>query len=110
MIISELWEIMVPCVSNEGKPFRTRHHREWDKQIRRLSGGLTIFPPAKGQWISSEGTLFAERMIPVRIACDRLIMMKVAKTTIRHYNQLAVMFYKVSEECIIVEKENELRK
>ena len=41
----ELWEVLVPCKSNAGKPFRTRHHREWDvrhplgiRRVRRVRG------------------------------------------------------------------------
>lgn len=41
---------MVPCNFNDGTPVRTRHHREWDRQVRKISGGLTILPPSKGQW------------------------------------------------------------
>lgn len=101
----ELWEILVPTVSNEGKPYRLRYHRVWDKKVYEITGGLTILSPAKGRWISPTGTLFAERMIPVRIACDREKITEILKVTMKHYDQEAVMAYKVSEEVIIMNRE-----
>lgn len=99
-IVNQLWEIYVPCVFNDGAPVRTRHHREWDRQVRQISGGLTVLKPAVGQW-ENEGRLFHERVIPVRIAATRAEMEQVAAITIRHYEQLAVMYYLVSEECVV---------
>lgn len=97
-----LWEILVPTKRNCGKPFRTRHHKEWDKQVRKISGGLTILSPAKGQWINSDGILFAERMIPVRfIASNEKDVEKVIQITLRHYDQLAVLCYKISETVLL---------
>lgn len=81
----------MPTVRNNGKPFRLRHHRVWDTQVRRISGGLTIMPVAKGQWVSKEGELFAERMIPVRIVCTREQIEEIVRRTLVHYSQLAVI-------------------
>jgi hypothetical protein len=98
----QLWEIFVPCKSNEGKPFRTRHHREWDKRVQRVSGGLSIFAKIKGKWVDkSDQKLYTESMIPVRIACSREEIDKIIDITIKHYNQIAVMAYRVSDEVII---------
>lgn len=99
----QLWEILVPCQWNTGKPVRTRHHKEWDKRVRSIAGGLTIMKPAKGQWVH-EGALFEERMIPVRIACNAKQIVKIAHITLQHYKQLAVMVYQVSDLCLIFEE------
>ena len=97
----KLYEIMVPTISNEGKPFRTRHHREWDRQVREISNGLTIYTPAKGQWIDEDsGELFVERMIPVRIACTSSEIYIIMEITTNHYDQIDVMAYVVSEEVL----------
>lgn len=96
-----LWEILVPTVRNSGKPFRTKHHREWDKQVRRISCGLTIFPVAKGQWIAPDGRLFAERMIPVRVLCTQAQIEEIVARTLRHYGQLAVLAYRISDTVIL---------
>lgn len=98
----ELWEILVPTIRNDGKPIRTRFHRVWDAKVRAISGGLTIHTPAKGQWVHPEsGTLFAERMIPVRIMCTREQIDKIVDITLEYYEQIAVMAYRISDEVIL---------
>ncbi len=101
----ELWEILVPTQSNEGKPFRTRFHRVWDNKVRAITGGLTIMAPVKGQWKSLTGELFVERVIPVRIACTEDQIREIVNITIKHYDQLAVMAYRISDKCLIIHKE-----
>lgn len=97
-----LYEILVPTKYGDTiKPIRTRHHKEWDKVIRGLSGGLTILSPAKGQWIH-EDQLYEERVIPVRIMCSESVMKKVVQFTLKHYRQKAVMFFLVSYQCFVV--------
>lgn len=104
--MNQLWEILVPTVSNEGKPYRTRYHRVWDAKVRDITGGLTIMAPAKGQWKSPDGELFIERMIPVRIACSREQIDVIIDLTMKYYDQLAVMAYRISEECLIKHRIN----
>ncbi len=97
----QLWEILVPTIRNSGKPFTTRHHREWDKRVRKVANGLTIYTPAKGNWLDAEGKLFSERMIPVRIACNEATIKKIMDIAAQHYEQLAVMAYQVSANVLI---------
>lgn len=97
-----LYEILVPTIYGDtSKPIRTRHHRKWDERVKKLAGGLTILTPAKGQWLH-QGEEFNERVIPVRIMCEREVMTKIVDITLAHYRQKAVMFYRLSEECTIV--------
>jgi hypothetical protein len=99
-----LWEILVPTVRNSGKPFRTRYHRVWDEKVREISGGLTVMPVAKGQWVdksTDENTLFRERMIPVRIIATRAEMLTIIAMTKKYYEQIAVLAYKLSEDVIL---------
>jgi hypothetical protein len=99
-----LWEILVPTERRlePGKYYRTRYHRVWDQKVREITGGLTVMPPAKGQWINpSTGELFKERMIPVRIIASREEIEKVIDLTIDYYDQLAVLCYKISDEVIL---------
>lgn len=100
-----LWEILVPTISNEGKPYRTRYHRVWDAKVRALANGLTILTPAKGQWISPTGELHAERMIPVRIYCTKTDIDKIVDLTMSYYNQLAILAYKISDDVILKHKD-----
>ncbi len=104
--MAEMWEILVPTVRRDGKPYRTRFHRVWDAKVRALTGGLTILPPNKGQWISPTGELIAERVIPVRIVASRLQIEQVVDLTIVYYDQIAVLAYKVSDEVILKYRES----
>jgi hypothetical protein len=82
------------------KPVRTRYHKVWDEKVRKISKGLTILNPAKGQWISPDGVLFIERMIPVRIVCTDEEIVKIADMTANYYKQLAIMYYEVSNNVV----------
>jgi hypothetical protein len=98
-----LWEIMVPTISNEGKPFRTRHHREWDRRVKSISKGLTIYTPSIGIWQDqTTGIEYRERMIPVRIACTRDEIIKIMNILKSHYDQIDVLAYKISEEVLFL--------
>jgi hypothetical protein len=95
--VLSLFEILVPTQRNNGRPIRTRCHRAWDARVRTITGGLTILAPTKGQWVSPQGELFSERMIPVRIACTEEQIERIADMTARFYEQKAVLFYMVSD-------------
>jgi len=95
-----LFEILVPCQWNDGKPIRTRHHREWDKRVRAISDGMTILKPGKGQWVHND-ELYEDRIIPVRIFCTHAQITAISQITIEHYEQLAVMYYQLSDWCLI---------
>lgn len=96
-----MWEILVPTIRNDGRYIKTRFHRVWDAKVRAITGGLTILPVNKGQWISPSGKLFIERMIPVRVACTRAQIEDIITMTLSYYEQEAVIAYIVSEEVII---------
>lgn len=95
-----LWEIMVPASNHSGQ-FPYEHHKRWDEFVLTQAGGLTIFRGAKGKWISSYGRLFKDRMIPVRIACNREAIDRIMQFTLEHYKQEAVFCYAVSETVLI---------
>lgn len=101
---TELWEILVPTIRNDGRPIHTRFHRVWDERVRLITGGLTILPVAKGQWISSDQELFKERMIPVRIACTRAEIDHIVDMTLKYYEQKTVIAYLLSSEVILRSK------
>jgi hypothetical protein len=98
----ELWEIFVPTIRPDGKPYRTRYHRVWDDKVRKISGGLTIYPPAKGQWVSPTGELFKEKMIPVRIACTEEQISSIMEITLTYYSQEAVLAYRISDKVLLL--------
>jgi hypothetical protein len=103
-----MYEILVPTMyrlekTKEGdpKPYKTRYHRVWDAKVRAITGGLTILPPAKGQWVSPDNELFMERMIPVRIIATREQIDRIIDMTMVYYDQLAILCYKISTEVIL---------
>lgn len=102
----EMWEILVPTMRNDGRPIKTRFHRVWDSKVREIAGGLTIMSPVKGEWVSSNDKLFRERMIPVRIVCNKDDIIKIVDMTIEYYEQEAVLAYKISNDCIMRERIN----
>lgn len=101
----ELWEVLVPTVRNDGRPIRTRFHRVWDSKVREITGGLTIMAVARGQWVSDDGELFVERMIPVRIACTRDQIEQIVDVTLEYYDQIAVLAYRVADQVILHERD-----
>ena len=101
--MNKLFEILVPTMYGDTvKPISTKHHKEWDKVVRSLSGGLTILKVGKGQWIY-RNNLFEERVIPVRIFTDDKTMKKIIDFFFLYYRQNAIMYYVVSTECYIVD-------
>lgn len=98
-----LWEILVPTVKNDGRPYRLRYHRVWDARVKDISGGLTVVTPVRGTWVSPAGEEFKERMIPVRIMCSEEDILDIAHMTKMYYDQEAVMVYRVSDHCLIVD-------
>ncbi len=98
----KLYEILVPTMYGDTiKPIRTKHHKNWDEKVQKLTGGLTIFPPGKGIWVD-KSVVYAEKVIPVRILCEEHVMLKVVNMTIEHYRQKCVMYYCLSAEAQIV--------
>lgn len=106
---SQLWEVLVPVADNDGTEFSIEHHRAWDENVRDITGGLTIMRTARGQWQDSEGNLFAEKVIPVRVACDEDKVRQIMYLTLGHYGQLAVMAYQVSDRALILEVDTEAK-
>jgi len=107
--LKKMWEILVPTERRlkPGKYYTTRYHKVWDTKVRSITGGLTVMTPARGQWVNpSTGELFNERMIPVRIIASRIEIEKVIDFTLKYYDQLAVLCYKISDEVIIKYKDS----
>jgi len=115
-----LYEILVPTIYGDTlKPIRTRHHKEWDKYIQSITGGLTILSSARGKW-THEGVEYPEKVIPVRVMVeereslapqqfvgmevtiiDRSQIEKIIQFTLSHYRQKAVMYYMISNHVVV---------
>ncbi|MFA5366589.1 MAG: hypothetical protein WC333_01785 [Dehalococcoidia bacterium] len=97
----ELWEILVPSFSNGGEKFPLEHHKKWDAFVKKIAKGVTIMKTAKGEWVSPTGQVYMDRMIPCRIICNESQMDKIIDFTIEHYDQEAVLAYKISDNVIL---------
>lgn len=109
-----LWEILVPYKmgdhSDPTLPKKNRnipvpYHQLWDEKVRAITGGLTINRVATGHWLDANGKLFKELMIPVKIGATADQMQQIAEITLNHYKQMAVAYYKISDEFYIYKKE-----
>jgi len=103
-----LWEILVPQFWNPDTngiavAIEDEHHYAWDEYVRSLANGLTILKPVKGQWVSPDGDVLKEPMIPVRIVCDDHTMHEIILFTLSHYEQKAVMAYRLSNDVRLVD-------
>lgn len=94
---TDLWEILVPTLRNNGRPYRTRFHRVWDAKVKEISGGLTILHPAIGYWVN-EGATQKERMIPVRVICTEEQICQILQITLKYYEQKAITWTRLSSE------------
>ena len=97
----QLWEILVPTTFNDGVSISLKHHKKWDELVMAIAGGLTIMRPSKGRWTTSSGEEFLEDMIPVRILCTREQIEEIIQLTLGHYEQKAVLAFRVSNEAIL---------
>lgn len=99
----ELWEILVPANTfNDGERITLFHHREFDKYVESIAGGLTIMKPVRGMWREeTSDKSFHEPMIPVRILCTEEQLNRIIDFTIKHYRQLAVLAYRISDRVIL---------
>jgi hypothetical protein len=91
-----MWEILVPASNNKDLKFTFEHHKEWDEYVKEIAGGITIHRPAKGEWVSPDGKLYKDRVIPVRIMCTEAEIEKIIAFTISWYKQEAVLAYEIS--------------
>lgn len=99
--MKELWEILVPK-SLDNEEIDVTVHNVWDAMVRDVTGGLTIHRSALGNWISPEGELVVEKMIPVRIACTEEEIHRIGLMTKKFYRQEKVMYYRVSDKVFII--------
>ena len=72
--------------------------------MKKISGGITIMKTAKGEWVSPNGKLYADRIIPCRVICTKRQINKIVDFTIKHYKQEAVLAYRISTKVILKHK------
>jgi len=91
----------VPLTDDDGIDFSLGHHKEWDRKVRAIANGLTIYKPARGTWLSPVTMQYHEEyMIPVKIIATKEQMEQILDITVEHYKQEAVIAFKLSEDII----------
>lgn len=101
-----LWEILVPTVRNDGRPFYLRYHKVWDAKILEMSGGLTIMKPAVGQWVDpKDDKLYKDRTIPVRFIATEEQATAIVDMSCLYYEQEAMLCYRIADKVILRTKE-----
>lgn len=100
--MKKLYCLLVPSTRpnppGKNKLFTLKYHRLWDSKVRAIAGGLTILTPAKGSWLSPEGDLYLDRVIPVQIMCTEEQIQEIVDFTAKHYFQIAIFYYVVSSD------------
>jgi hypothetical protein len=100
-----LWQILVPAFWRDGEEVDVSTHRVWDKRVRSITGGLTINKSAKGHWVSPDGEIVVEKVIPVNFSATEDQKNKIMAMTCLFYDQDAVMCYKIGTDVVIMSKE-----
>jgi len=95
--MQKLYEIIIPTRYPNDKKIPTKDHKEWDRLVQKISGGLTVMAASKGKWVFNAKE-YHEKVIPVRVMCDESKIDELIDFTIAYYKQLAVMYYVVSAE------------
>lgn len=104
--MKKLFEILVPTkYGDTKKPISTKHHKNWDKYVQKISGGLTLMPVGKGKWNFNDEE-YHERIIPVRVMCDEKHIDGIINFTLNHYRQISVMYYVVSTDVKLIYNPN----
>ena len=98
----QLWKIYVPEFWPDAGKIPVESHKEWDKKVCEIAGGMTLLQREKGRWMDGLGGLQPDAMIPVQIACSRDQILTIALMTKTYYKQEAIFFYKVSDEVWVV--------
>jgi len=101
--MKSLYEILIPVVANDGQTFCAEHNECWRKMVRGLCNGLTVFQQVSGEWVSPNGQLFAEQMVPVRVLATANDIKRISDYSAKHYQQEAIMFHKVTDHVSIVD-------
>lgn len=100
-----MWEILIPA-SNNNKIFTLKHHKQFDEFVRQKAGGLTIMKSAKGEWISPDGRLFKDKMIPCRICCSHTHIRDIMLFALEHYKQESILAYMISNHVKMLHRYN----
>jgi hypothetical protein len=99
-----MWEILIPAYDDK-EEFTIDHHKVFDGFVKEKAGGITILRGAKGEWISPEGELYKDKIIPCRICCSFGDIKSIMEFALEHYNQKTIMAYKISDHVLMIRRD-----
>jgi hypothetical protein len=82
------WTIYVPTKSSKGRTFTKAAHARWEKQVMKITGGMTFHGKVKGLHLDPANR---EESIDVSIVCTTAQIRQIAIFTKKHYHQQAVL-------------------
>lgn len=95
-----LYEILVPAYSNEGKKFSVLAWANWEGFLVSRSGGFTKLSEVSGVWVD-EDKVYKDTNIPYRALLTRPDYIEALKYAKETFNQKAIFSYEVSEKVLI---------
>jgi hypothetical protein len=104
-----LWQILVPAFWRDGEEVDVSTHRVWDRKVRNITGGLTINRAAKGHWVSPDGSVIVEKVIPVMFAATDMQKEIIQAMTCVFYDQEAIMCYKIGTDVKVMSRDEAQR-
>ena len=98
--MKNLYEILIPVADNDGHTFSNSYRKIFVDILIKETGGLSVLPTVKGFWID-KGITYADENTPLRVICTGEDIERFAYIAKEHFNQLAILYYKISDDVVI---------
>lgn len=97
----KLFEIQVPLKSNLGKEYSKQIYR-FEEYLLKHTGGFNQRPWVTGQWMSANGQVYKDMMLPYHIACDEKVMKLILRKAFELFpDQLGLYVAEIGQAFII---------
>ena len=95
------FEILLPVVSNDKKPYIAAL-ATWERAALKIAGGFTELPLASGVWRDeATGETYRDAVQPYRVACSREQWAQLVMEAFRLFpDQLAIFYCELGEATI----------
>lgn len=94
----ELWIILIPSHTQSYTLANRAYFIDWCEKVYKIAGGLTVLSEVQGQWFDKKTKKLVEEWNQeIQIGCTKNQIEQIADMTAVHYQQKAVMYYKISD-------------
>jgi len=97
----EMWEFLLPMINVARHRITFTEYLEWGNEVKKITTGLVLLPFENASWCDSDGVLFKDGMVPVRVTCNKEHVQDIIELTLTYYQQPAIMAYKISDTCVV---------